>query len=109
MAARKTKPQPTAHAGSNGAPLSYVNSIRQRLSTVSGIEAVYLWAVPHRAVQVVSVVEEHDSALYDFLIPQEELVEKDNPDFAFDFHVAFRQKRALDSMIPPTCTLVFKK
>jgi hypothetical protein len=109
MAAKKTKPKPEPSVGKNGVPLSYVASIRDRLSSVDGIEAVYLWVEPHRAVQVVSVVEDHDSALYDFLIPQEELVEKQHPEVAFDFHVRARQKRTLESVIPSGTTLVFKK
>jgi hypothetical protein len=113
MTARKTKSKPSAgaapRASVNGDKPSYVDSIRRRLSTVEGLEAVFTWVDGHRVVHVVSVVEEHQSEIYDFLMPQEDLVETDNPGVPFDFHVRASQKRNIDTMIPSNAIVVFKR
>jgi len=114
MAADKTrtKKKPAAKAApasSNGKPAAHEDSIRRHLSKVHGVEAVYTWIDPHNIVHVVSVVKEHDSRIYDRLIPGEERVEKDNPKVFFDFHVRMRQNRELASMLPSNCTVIFNK
>lgn len=113
MAIKKTKPKPRNHkaevAKTNGKPRSYKDSIRRRLSVVPGVDAVYTWIDPHRVIHVVSVVKEHKEHIYDVLIPQEGLVEKDFPKLAFDFHVSARQRRTVDEFVPTSGELIFKK
>jgi len=58
---------------------------------------------------VTSVVQEPSEELYDCLMPQEDLVEKDHPRIPFDFHVRIRQNRSVESAIPPGSRVVFKK
>jgi hypothetical protein len=93
----------------NGKPRNYLDSIRRRLSKVPGVDAVYTWRDGHKVVHVTSVVKEIREAVYDKLIPQEELIEKDHPRIAFDFHVHARQNRSVESAIPQNTVLVFKK
>lgn len=91
----------------NGIP-PYQESIRRHLSKVPGVDAVYT-SVDRGIVHVISVVEDHDSEIYDSLIPAENRVEKENPKNYFDFHVRARQKRTVEELLLPTHTLIFKK
>src|SRR5262245_16110580 len=98
MNTKSAKPQNLKRAPStNGKPRKYLDSICRRLSKVPGVDAVYAWRDGHKVVHVTSVVKELREALYDKLIPQEERVEKDHPNIAFDFHVRARQNRSVES------------
>jgi hypothetical protein len=111
MTAKKTKVGTArgAKPNRNGKHANYVESIRRRLSKVPGVDAVYVWRSSNHIVHVTSVVVEIREALFDKLIPQEDLVEEDHPRIAFDFHVRARQNRSVDSAIPPGSLLIFKK
>lgn len=93
----------------NGKLLSWQESIRRHLSTVRGIDAVYTRVDLRNVVHVTSVIKDHDSKIYDSLIPKEDSVEKENAGVFFDFHVCARQNRTVEKTIPAGCLLIFKK
>jgi hypothetical protein len=93
-------------ASSNGKQLNWRDTLRRRLAKVREIEAIF--AVQTKGlIHVFTVVAEHDSDVYDPLLRQESLIEKDHPSLAFDFHTREHQGRPPYRTVPFEAELVY--
>ncbi len=84
------------------------DTVRHRLGKVAGIEAVFV-AMSGKIIHVFSVMAEHESGIYDPLMSQEEKVEADHPNLAFDFHTRVHQGRSPRDSVPLGAELIFVK
>src|SRR5439155_19840981 len=67
-------------------------SLRRRLSKIPEIEGIFAVATAG-VIHVFTVIADHKSEIYEPLMKQESLVEKDHPSVAFDFHTREHQGR----------------
>src|SRR5438270_756840 len=76
------------------------HALCRRLSRVEAVHAVYLATDDEGTIHVYSVVPDYCSDLYDKLLKQERLVEKQFPQLTFEFHVRAHQGRQPHGAVP---------
>jgi hypothetical protein len=81
-------------------------AIRRHLSKVPEVDAVYV-NTANATVHVYAVVEDLHDTNYKRLIRQEDRVEKEFPEIAFEFHATAHQGRKPTGTEPNTSELVF--
>lgn len=105
-AAKATKTRKTA--STNGQVSNWRETLRHRLSKVAGIDGIFV-VETKGLVHVFTVIAEHNSGIYDPLMKQESLVEKDHPKVAFDFHTREHQGRPPHEAVPRGAEVLFLK
>jgi hypothetical protein len=75
-------------------------ALNRRLSKVESIHAVFLTTDDERIIHVYSVVSDYRPDLYDKLLKQERIVEKEFPKLTFEFHVRAHQGRQPSRAVP---------
>jgi len=83
-------------------------TLRRRLAKVPEIDGIFV-ARLGGVVHVFTVIAEHQSEIYDLLMKQESLVEKDHPRTSFDFHTREHQGRPPHRAVPHDAELVYLK
>ncbi len=68
------------------------STLARRLSRVPDVDAVF-FAVDDEVIHVYTVVPEFDARVYEELMRQERLIQKDWPGINFDFHTRAHQER----------------
>jgi hypothetical protein len=76
-----------------------------KIPEIEGIFSTRVGGVVH----VFTVIAEHKSEIYDLLMKQESLVERDHPRTAFDFHTREHQGRPPQRAVPHGAELVYLK
>ena len=82
------------------------DSLRRRLAKVPEIDGIY-FVKDGTTVHVFTVIKEHLSEIYEPLMKQETLVEKDHPRISFDFHTREHQGRPSHQAVPHGAEAVF--
>jgi hypothetical protein len=114
--APKKRALPKNHAPRNGRQMPLASPVGEKslqktlqscsgqvisqLSTISGIEALFLHIDYDGVVHVYSVVADYSFGLYRELLKRERMVEKKLPTIRFDFHVRAHQGREPVRAVP---------
>jgi hypothetical protein len=99
MGKSKAKPE-IRQTGELLVPEPYLLAVGRHLSKVSEIDAVFVWTDENEVMHVYSVVEDYRSKVYDKLLRQERLIEKDLPKLPLEFHVRAHQGRNPERAVP---------
>jgi flavoprotein len=88
---------------------SWVQVIRDVLRKTTQIDAVFLSRDDANVVHVYSVARDFQPKIYDQLLKQERVIEKDFPEIAFEFHLRAHQGRQPAQAVPFDAELVFAR
>ena len=99
VAAKKMTGKLVQSSSEGNSTNTFEESLRDRLAKVTEVEAVYVNSDEQGTVHVYSVVQEYGQ-FYKRLMRQEQRVEQDCPEIAFDFHVRARQNRPCELAVP---------
>jgi hypothetical protein len=109
MGVNKRRTSANGSAVAAKSPASWVQVIRGVLSKSPQIDAVFLLRDDANVVHVFSVVRDFQPKIYDQLLKQERVIEKDLPEIAFEFHVRAHQGRQPAQAVPFDAELVFAR
>jgi hypothetical protein len=84
----------------------YQDSISRHLSKIQAIEAVFIFT-DEDLVHVYAVVPEYNSEIYEKLLKQERLIQREFPETRFDFHARAHQGRRPSLAVPFGSQAVF--